>query len=1175
MGTAERAPEDTSDEAKSAEHPEDFDLSISSPVSMKRAVDVELAEEDPKPDRRKRFRLSRTPDSEPDSEESRSWKEQLEAVAGHEPRNAAESVKEVAEKGDGAREQAPTPSTPPRQIMDRVEIEVDATYAARFGHGSGQVTTEVQRTATTTDQGKPKKMLRLKPNGKFSSPPQKPENMSPQKSKSNKRGRRKKEEKAQLIAVWRYPSTSDAVRLGERIARVLEGAERIVNRKQENPKVKVSPAKPTGPHKPTHPFFLAKAARMEHTQEHSKPANSPAERSPHQGRSPLRRRATATPIKPKVHFGLPTATAKSPPAPRFGATNSGFIKHPGARDAPWPDSSNRHVRGDPNEMLTPSFGTDRMSLGENGKKTRETVFVLPDENIISRCADQLGDPSSFGGHCLRKAKKLLMPDSDIQSRVSLVLNSPLDDAGTEMLNSILTKATKQHPALRKIYASIKDYLSPFDKFECEQQLWIHKYAPQKAEDVLQQGPEVTILRDWLKQCTVTSVDTGSRESHASLDVSNKKTLLKQLKKRKRKRTEELDDFIVSSDEESNELEELSELDDLNISSNSAPTRSVVRGGVTTLHPGQLSKVGNSILLSGPHGCGKTAAVYAVAKELGFEVFELNSSSRRSGKDVLDKIGDMTENHLVQQVAKALSENKVDDQRPVDVAPPRDEPGPKQKSMASFFKPMTHKKPSLTSKPSSQAANSKKSRPAQQQKQSLILLEEVDVLFEDDKQFWLTVLTLAKHSKRPIVMTCNDENLVPLDALTPHAILRFNPPPNDVAVDYLLLIAAREGHLFGRDAVNTLWEAFDHDLRASIMELNFWCQMGVGADNCLEWLYQRWPPGSDLNDKGQRLRVVSDGTYLAGLGFYNRDLVCCYQPNAVEEVMMEARKEWEVSDEDLEAARNLNQRKHSSLDVSARSFWADYLSAADLYCGIDRVFNATKQPLDASIPKLSEKSRLNYTVAYPVLEADPPPTFTNLDEHFACSALALATGPDAVGDSTTTSNSSTTFSVLERSLVDVILAAKAIQSQPQTLSRSSFSIFDTLAEPSSSQQPTSLAASSFDREFSVITTDLAPYVRSIAAYDLQLEAERLSLSNLLSGGGRAKRPRTTRAARSALEGGKRESTRRERWFDKGLNLQLVIETGGKEWSGMGGRADEKRMEGSVASTVGSVETSPSP
>ena len=88
---------------------------------------------------------------------------------------------------------------------------------------------------------------------------------------------------------------------------------------------------------------------------------------------------------------------------------------------------------------------------------------------------------------------------------------------------------------------------------------------------------------------------------------------------------------------------------------------------------------------------------------------------------------------------------------------------------------------------------------------------------------------------------------------------------------------------------------------------------------------------------------------------------------------------------------------------------------------------------------------------------------------------------------------------------------------------------------------------FDGPTSAIVQDVAPYVRSIVSYDLQLEEQRLRLSNLLSQGGRhGKRQRTTRASRAALEGGSKAYTRRERWFPKNLDFSLVLQSGGKEW-----------------------------
>ena len=158
---------------------------------------------------------------------------------------------------------------------------------------------------------------------------------------------------------------------------------------------------------------------------------------------------------------------------------------------------------------------------------------------------------------------------------------------------------------------------------------------------------------------------------------------------------------------------------------------------------------------------------------------------------------------------------------------------------------------------------------------------------------------------------------------------------------------------------------------------------------------------------------------------------------------------------------------------------------------------------------------------------------------------------------------------EEQLVHAILASKYRRRSPNLhqCDRKDFAhALDILAEPTDADLG-SLTISSFDREFRIITTDLAPYVRIIAAYDLQLEAQRLRLSGLLSVGGRpTKRIRTTRAARSALEGGRRQNTRRERWFKKDLNLALVLETGGQGWTGRGSLVSAED-EGSV----GTAET----
>jgi ATPase family AAA domain-containing protein 5 len=131
--------------------------------------------------------------------------------------------------------------------------------------------------------------------------------------------------------------------------------------------------------------------------------------------------------------------------------------------------------------------------------------------------------------------------------------------------------------------------------------------------------------------------------------------------------------------------------------------------------------------------------------------------------------------------------------------------------------------------------------------------------------------------------------------------------------------------------------------------------------------------------------------------------------------------------------------------------------------------------------------------------------------------------------------------------DIFLQFQSTPFPAPPLSRKSFASLDPLGVPPSSSfaAGSSNILCSIDREFRVMATDIAPYVRSIAAYDLELDAEKARL--LLSLDGRPPRKvRLTRVSRNALEGGRREEMRKERWFSKELNLRAVVETGSREW-----------------------------
>ncbi|KAJ2808366.1 hypothetical protein H4S07_003429, partial [Coemansia furcata] len=150
---------------------------------------------------------------------------------------------------------------------------------------------------------------------------------------------------------------------------------------------------------------------------------------------------------------------------------------------------------------------------------------------------------------------------------------------------------------------------------------------------------------------------------------------------------------------------------------------------------------NVVLLVGPSGSCKTAAVYACAEESGFEVHEIHPGQRRSGKDVLALLEDVISSHTI--TAQAGN-------------------------------------PSLAS---NGTVN-----------QMLILIEQVDVLFEQDQRLWPTLKQLALKSRRPIVLTCSSMACVRWETASFHAVLHFARPSESSLVPYCFLLCLAEGVL---------------------------------------------------------------------------------------------------------------------------------------------------------------------------------------------------------------------------------------------------------------------------------------------------------------------------------------------------------------------------------------------
>ncbi|KAH0544365.1 hypothetical protein FGG08_001506 [Glutinoglossum americanum] len=1046
----------------------------------------------------------------------------------------------------------------------------------------------------------PRKLLRLNAKGKFSSPISRRSGSHDRKLESKKSLASKMPKKQKMVIVKYRVDCDLASSLSRRIEYILSLPPRPGStRPPEAPKKLDKP-------KPTHPFFMGKLGRKL-IPDTSAPIISAVGRSSAFGTGVTTSGSDTdcgTSLSPRKRIAEKKGASNQDKVLGLADSRKGItspsktrtLKVPGALEPLWPPKGMLHVRGlentldwEPNERVTMPRAKRKLKHTLIQVPVTEDVIaylssrlnVTPQDQPAGKATTNLGVQYNRLPGALRLPERILTTGREIQRYVRRRIRSFLLPAGCSQGESSGTDNTlnsgdgskKPHPTIQAMYRSILTSSTPFDRAECETQPWVQKYAPKCAGQVLQPGREALILQDWLRSLTVVSVDTGGADvskahvKHGSKKLKNK---TKPIKKRK-KRNEDVDGFIISSDEEANEMDEITDPEDDEVFIGNGPQfkRTVVRAGDPRSSGVQTGKLTNSIVISGPHGCGKTAAVYAVAKQLGFEVFEVNAGSRRSGRDVLEKVGEMTRNHLVHRAKGEQTNASADLTRMADTLP-RDPSTGKPGRIGTLAQSNTQTASNVQStrqNAENDPAEKRKLQP-QQQKQSLILLEEIDILFEEDKQFWATVISLIAQSKRPIVMTCNDESLVPFDSLSLHAILRFVPPPEDLAVDHLLLIAANEGHILRREALRGLYNAKNRDLRASIMEMDYWCQMGIGdRKGGLEWMIQRWPPGTDVNENGETLRVASKDSYVTGMGWLDHE--ACRGPDDgfsddEEEILIEAWDGWEIDVEDwhdrddikewaMEVTLKGNKSKLShSIALNAYEAFLQSMSAADVYAG-QGMRSGNQVICDPTQPKLPDKYRCDDVLGWHFLRSDPMIRYDRLHSQMPIYAKSLA--KRALRNETLDLNTNSQIeSLYEQDMIENVIYLD--DASRRHLSHADLSAaFTSIAVPPVFIAPQlTHTISSFDRTPSLTATELAPYVRTIVSHELHREEQQLKVSGLLSQGGRnGKKIRTTRASRSALVGGSRKSMRREKWFDGNVNTLMVLRTGGEGWQDAASRS----------------------
>ncbi|KAF5787232.1 putative checkpoint protein Rad17/Rad24 [Helianthus annuus] len=302
--------------------------------------------------------------------------------------------------------------------------------------------------------------------------------------------------------------------------------------------------------------------------------------------------------------------------------------------------------------------------------------------------------------------------------------------------------------------------------QSENSLWTTKYQPNKAIEICGNSESVKFLNEWLQQWR----EKGSRINKCSTDDNN---------------------WVMKD-----------------VDLNYCPSDCDSEGEYSN----EENSLKNVLLVTGPVGSGKSAAIYACAKEQGFQVIEVNTSDWRNGALVKQKFGEAVESHWL-QCSMASSENPDNKSQPTSTPT-------KTKSANDDVIELIPLSDDEDSKdvcgPAAKPSNS------QNGTKTLILFEDVDVTAYEDRGFISTIQQLAETAKRPMILTsnCDDPDLPNnLDRIE----VSFKIPSSDELLRLAYTVCAAEKAEIDPCLAERFIDHCHGDIRKTIALLQFWCQ----------------------------------------------------------------------------------------------------------------------------------------------------------------------------------------------------------------------------------------------------------------------------------------------------------------------------------------------------------------
>ncbi|XP_048438990.1 uncharacterized protein LOC103953161 isoform X3 [Pyrus x bretschneideri] len=293
-------------------------------------------------------------------------------------------------------------------------------------------------------------------------------------------------------------------------------------------------------------------------------------------------------------------------------------------------------------------------------------------------------------------------------------------------------------------------------------LWTYKYRPMKAIDVCGNHESVNFLSEWLRLWY-------ERDFRANKDLT---------------RCSQSDSDLEGEDEEAS------------------------------------MKKNNVLLVTGPTGSGKSAAIYACAQEQGFKVLELSASECRSGALVKQRFGEALKSH---NFRRSVANPEGSQNKSIVKSPFVDANGMTDHEMDDDVIELIAVSDE-DSHGATEASVKSVSKEDYSEVKHLILFDDVDITFLEDRGFIAAIQQIAKTAKGPIILTSNSDNPVLPDSLD-RLQVRFMLPSQKELHSLAYMVSALERANIQPLLLERLIECCRGDIRKIFMHLQFWCQGG--------------------------------------------------------------------------------------------------------------------------------------------------------------------------------------------------------------------------------------------------------------------------------------------------------------------------------------------------------------